>query len=156
MAKKKVSDNTVCRNRKAAHRFVVLEKVECGMVLLGTEIKSLRDQGPSLDESFARIDGGELWLIDCHIAPYAYGHTTNHEARRRRKLLVHGRQLDKLQQKVTQKGMTLVPLRIYFNDRGLAKLTLAVARGKSQGDKREGLKARDHQRDIERAMRKHR
>ena len=153
MAKKTPSDDAVCRNRKATHRFEVLERVECGLVLRGTEVKSLRERGASLDESYARIDRDELWLIGCHISPYSHAHALNHEPLRRRKLLVHSHELRKIRPKVEQRGLTLVPLRIYFNERGIAKLTLALARGKSHGDKRQDLKKRQDRRDMERAVR---
>jgi SsrA-binding protein len=156
MKKKPVHDQTVCRNRKAAHRFHVEEKLECGIVLTGTEVKSLRARDASLDEAYARIADGELWLIGFHISPYKYGTTDNHEPTRRRKLLVHARELQKLKARTEQKGLTLVPLSVYFNDRGLAKVSLALARGKSQADKRQDLKTRDDRREMDRAMRRRR
>ncbi|MGD2111209.1 MAG: SsrA-binding protein SmpB [Phycisphaerae bacterium] len=156
MAKKATPDNIVCRNRKAMHRFQVLERLECGMVLVGTEVKSLRDRNASIEEAYARIEGGELWLIGSHIAPYRFGHDFNHDPYRRRKLLAHARQIEKLKSRVELKGLTLIPLKIYFNDRGVAKLSLGLAQGKRAADKRESLKARDHKREIERAMRRKR
>ncbi len=156
MKKKKAPDNTICRNRRASHQFEILEKIECGLVLVGTEVKSLRDRNVSIDEAFARIERRELWLIGCHIAPYKHGHTLNHEPMRRRKLLIHKRELAKLTVRVEQKGLTLVPLGLHFNDRGVAKLTLGVVRGKKHADKRQDLKARDHQREVDREMRKYR
>lgn len=154
MAKKQTSDNLVCRNRKARFRFQVLEEYECGMVLQGTEVKSLREKACSLEEAYARLEGGEMWLIGFHIAPYKCGHTTNHDALRRRKLLLRARELRKIRPQVEQRGLTLVPLRVYFNDRGLAKITVAVARGKKLVDKRQDHKTRGHMREIERALRK--
>ena len=154
MGKKTKTDNTICRNRRATHRFEVLEKLECGLALLGTEVKSLRDRNASVDEAYARIDARQLWLIGCHIAAYKFGHTTNHEPLRARKLLIHARELAKLKTRVEQKGLTLVPLAIYFNDRGIAKVTIGVARGKKTVDKRHDMKAHDAQRDIERAVRR--
>jgi SsrA-binding protein len=155
MAKTASSDNnTVCRNRKATHRFEIVAKLECGLALVGTEVKSIREKQVSLDEAYARIENGELWLVGAHIGMYRHGHTTSHEPLRRRKLLVHRQELRKLKPKVEQKGLTLVPLRIYFNERGLAKLTLALARGKRQADKRESLRARDQKREMDRAMRR--
>jgi len=156
MAKKSTPDNIVCRNRKAAHRFEILERLECGIVLVGTEVKSLRDRNASIDEAYARIEDDELWLIGCHIATYKYGHDRNHEPMRRRKLLAHGRQIQKLKSRVELKGLTLVPLQIFFNEKGVAKLSLGLAQGKRTADKRESLKARDHKREIERAMRRKR
>ncbi|RME38574.1 MAG: SsrA-binding protein SmpB [Planctomycetota bacterium] len=156
MKKKPPSDNTICRNRKASHRFEILEKIECGIQLTGTEVKSLRQGGASIEEAYARIEDGELWLVGAHIAPYRFGHVGSHEPTRRRKLLVHARELRKLRQRVEQKGFTLIPLAMYFNERGIAKVMLAVVRGKRLTDKREDLKTRDHQREIERAMRRRR
>lgn len=154
MAKQPAAHNTVCRNRKATFRYEILQTVDCGIVLLGTEVKSLREGAGSLDEAYARIERNELWIVDFHISPYKFGHTTNHEPKRRRKLLVHSRELRKLKTKVEQKGLTLVPLHIYFNARGLAKVTIALVRGKNVADKRQAMKARDQQREIQRGMRR--
>ena len=154
MAKKNAPDDAVCRNRKASHRFQILERIDCGIVLLGTEVKSLRARSVSTEEAYARLENDELWLIGCHIAAYKFGHTRNHEPLRRRKLLAHTREIRKLKPKLEQKGLTLVPLRIYFNQRGLAKVTLGVARGKNVADKRQDLRARAHKREIERALRR--
>ena len=153
MAKKPKPDDAVCRNKKAAHRFEVLERLECGLVLRGSEVKSLRLRNVSIDEAYAVVDEGELWLIGCHIAAYEFDHARKPEPLRRRKLLARSREIAKLKTRVEQKGLTLVPLRVYFNDRGLAKVTLGVVRGKKGADKRDDLKARDDQREIERAMR---
>lgn len=153
MAKKPKADGTVCRNKKATHRFEVLERLECGLALRGSEVKSLRDRNVSIDEAYAVIDEGELWLIGCHIAAYPFDHLRMPEPLRRRKLLARSGEIAKLKTRVEQKGLTLVPLRIYFNERGLAKLTIGVVRGKKVADKREDLKARDDQREIDRAMR---
>ena len=156
MQKEPPADRIICRNRKAKFRYQILETIECGIVLLGSEVKSLREQSASLEESYARIDRGELWLVDFHIAAYKFAHTINHEATRRRKLLIHGRELSRLKPKVEQKGLTLIPLRVYFNTRGLAKVSVALARGKQVADKRQDLKARDHKREMDRALRKRR
>lgn len=150
---KRPSEPSVCRNRRATHRFEILEKIECGMVLTGTEVKSLRDGLASIEEAFAQVIDKQLWLIGSHIGAYRFGHTQSHAPLRRRKLLAHAREILKLETRMTQRGLTLVPLRIYFNDRGVAKLALGVARGKRRADKREDLKARDHQREMDRAMR---
>lgn len=150
--KKQTSDNIICRNRMATHRFVITEKIECGIALLGSEIKSLRDRAVVLSEAYGRIDGGELWLIGCHIAPYAHSPAQNHDPIRRRKLLVHRRQLDKLSARVAQKGCTLVPLTIHFNERGLAKATMALAQNKTGADKRQSLKKKEHKREMDRAV----
>ncbi len=156
MGKKRPPDNTICRNRKASFRFHILEEIECGIALLGTEVKSLRARDASLEEAYARIENGELWLINCHISAYKFASTEDHDTVRRRKLLVHARELAKLRPKVEQRGLTLVPLRLYFNDRGLAKVTLGLARGKAARDKRQAIKAREHKREMERATRRHR
>ncbi len=156
MAKQQEQDNTVCRNRRATHRYRIEEKIECGIILTGTEVKSLRESNASIAESFARLDGSELWLIGAHIATYRFGHAGSHEPYRRRKLLVHKRELNKLSHRVDQKGYTLIPLAVYFNERGLAKVTLGIAIGKSHSDKRQDLKKRDAKREMDRAMRSNR
>jgi SsrA-binding protein len=156
MAPQTPSDNTVCRNKKAAHRFQVLEKLECGIALVGTEVKSLREHGASLEEAYARVQGDELWLIGFHIAPYRFGNLLNHEPLRKRKLLARSREISHLKAKTEQKGLNLIPLRVYFNDRGIAKVTVGVARSMNTADKRDSLKEREHRQEIERAMRRRR
>ncbi|MCO6436794.1 MAG: SsrA-binding protein SmpB [Phycisphaerae bacterium] len=154
MVRKPQSDGTIGINRKAGHRFEFLERLECGIALTGTEVKSLREKAVSLDEAYARILGGELWLFDAHIASYRFGYGANHLPTRRRKLLVHARQLRKLVAATKQKGLTLVPVRMYFNERGMAKVEIALAQGKGKSDRREDLKAKDHRREMDRAMRR--
>ncbi|NOX59649.1 MAG: SsrA-binding protein SmpB [Planctomycetes bacterium] len=154
MSSKSKPDSPSIRNKKATHKFEILEKFECGLVLRGTEVKSLRQGGASLDEAYARIEGHEVWLVNAHIPPYKHGNLMNHDPKRARKALLHRREILKLLPKVHQRGQTLVPLRIYFNDRGLCKLTLALARGKSHSDKRQDLKKKDQMREIKRAMRR--
>lgn len=154
MKKSGVQDNVICRNRQAAFKFEILEKIECGIALVGSEVKSLRDRRASLDEAFARIRNGELWLQGFHIGPYDPAAGRGHEALRLRKLLVHGSELRRLTPKVEQRGLTLVPLAAYFNERGIAKITLALARGKTLSDKRQNIKAREHRREMDRAVRK--
>ena len=156
MSKGTPDDRTVCRNRKAGYRFEIIEEFECGLCLLGTEVKSLREKQASLEEAYARLGGSELWLINFHIGPYKFGTAGQHDSVRKRKLLMHAREIRKLQPKVEQKGLTLVPLRVYFNARGIAKVSVALARGKTSADKRESLKAREHRREIDRAMRRQR
>ena len=138
------------RNRKARHEYQVLETWQAGIVLQGTEVKSLRDGKANLQDAFARLDGGELWLYNLHISPYEAGNRFNHEPLRPRKLLLHRRQLRKLIGQVEQKGLTLVPLDIHFQ-RGIAKVTLALVRGKKLHDKRDDLRRRDAEREIQRA-----
>ncbi len=156
MSKAATADNTVCRNRKAAFRFEILEQFDCGIVLRGTEVKSLRDKNASIEEAYARIEDDELWLIGSHIAAYSFAHAQNHDPLRRRKLLIHVREIRKLRPQVEQKGLTLVPLRIYFNERGIAKVAVALARGKTIGDKRRTLQTREHKREMDRALHRRR
>ncbi len=138
-------------NKKARFDYHLLEKLEAGMVLLGSEVKSLRNGKASLQESFCRIKNGELYLVGCNIAPYEQANVMNHEPLRQRKLLIHKRELKKIEAKLAQKGLTLVPLRIYFS-RGRAKIEIALARGKSYADKRDTIRQREQQRDMKRAM----
>lgn len=144
----------VARNRRASHDFHLEETVECGVVLAGSEVKSARSSKVSLDEAWASIDDGELWLNDCNIGEYAAASWTGHDPVRKRKLLVHKRELAKLETRVEQKGKTLVPLKVYFNERGFAKVTLAVASGKKQFDKREDIKKREASREIARSLKR--
>lgn len=153
---KKQPSNIICRNKRAVHRFELLEKIECGVVLHGSEVKSLREGQASLEEAFARIENGELWLLGLHIGAYRHSPSQPHSPLRRRKLLVHGRELRKLRPKTEQKGLTLVPLDIHLNERGIVKVTLCVARGKRMHDKREDLRQRDQQREMDRAMNRRR
>lgn len=140
----------VVRNRKARHEYQVLEEWEAGLVLQGTEVKSLRQGKANLQDAFARFDRGELWLHNLHISPYEAGNRFNHDPLRPRKLLLHSRELRKLVGQVEQKGLTLVPLDIHFR-RGIAKVNLALVRGKKLHDKREDLRRRDAEREMARA-----
>ncbi|HEX5521481.1 MAG TPA: SsrA-binding protein SmpB [Longimicrobiaceae bacterium] len=140
----------VVRNRKARHEYHILETWEAGLVLQGTEVKSLRDGRANLQDAFARIDRGEVFLYNLHISPYEAGNRFNHDPLRPRKLLLHRREIRKLIGEVEQQGLTLVPLEIYFR-RGRAKTTLALVRGKKLHDKREDLRRRDAEREMERA-----
>jgi SsrA-binding protein len=141
----------VVRNRKARHEYHILEKWEAGIVLTGTEVKSLRQGRANLQDAFALFNGGEIWLHNLHISPYEHGNRFNHDPLRMRKLLLHRQEMRKLIGQVEQKGLTLVPLDIYFR-RGIAKLTLALARGKKLHDKRDDLRRRADERDMERAF----
>ncbi len=154
MSKVPLDTEVICHNRKAAFRFEILERFECGIVLCGTEVKSLRGKNVSLDEAYARLDDDEVWLIGTHIGGYSFATSQKHEALRRRKLLLHAREIRKLRPKVEQKGLTLVPLRMYFNERGIAKVTVALARGKTLGDKRRTIQTREHKREMDRATRR--
>jgi SsrA-binding protein len=145
----------VCQNKKARYDYEIIEVIEAGMVLLGTEVKSLRQGRANLKDSYARIREGELFLMQCHISPYTHAYYDNHEPDRVRKLLVHKREIKRLQGKTEEKGLTLVPLKIYFKD-GKAKIELALARGKRSYDKRETLKRKTEERELERAIKDHR
>src|SRR5216110_945212 len=141
----------ICRNKRALHEYHVFETLECGLVLTGTEVKSLRDGSSSLEDAYAKIDGDEVWLLGCDIPEYAMGNRLNHKPKRPRKLLLHRREIARFAGKASERGFTLVPLRIYFKN-GLAKVELAVARGKQMFDKRESKKKADAQREIKREM----
>lgn len=156
-SKKKVdpakdNERLVAENRKARHKFDVIDSLECGMCLVGSEVKSLRLGRISLDESFARVKDGEVWLIGLDIQVYTHASTMNHEPKRTRKLLMHRREIRKFASKAHEDGLTLVPLRVYFRE-GKAKLQLGLCRGRKLHDKREVLKKKDMQRDIQRAAR---
>jgi SsrA-binding protein len=142
----------VTTNRRARHDFTILESFEVGIALKGTEVKSLRNHKASLNESFARISNGELFLHNMHITPYEFGSYTNVDPIRIRKLLAHKNQIARLIVHTSQKGMTLVPLKVYFKH-GLAKVELGLAKGKRQYDKREAIKHREAKREIERRFR---
>jgi len=144
-------DRTIASNRRAYHEYHVLESVETGIVLTGTEIKSVRQGKVSLTESFARVENGEILLYSSQIAPYAQGNIHNHAQDRVRKLLLHRREINRLQGKIKEKGLTLVPLKMYFKGPWV-KVELGLCKGKQLFDKRETLKAREGQRDIDRAL----
>ena len=144
----------LAENRKARHRFEVLETLECGLVLVGSEVKSLRDGKMSLDESYARVKEDEVWLVGCDIPEYKQATIWNHDPKRPRKLLLHRREVRKFAGQAHEKGLTLVPLKVYFTDRGIAKILLGLCRGRKLHDKREALKKSDMKRDIERAIRR--
>jgi len=141
----------IVENRKAHHDFHILEREEAGIALTGTEVKSLRDGGGNLRESYAVLRGGEAYLVNANIAPYKQGNLANHEPLRDRKLLLHRREIKQLDEKVSQRGMTLVPLSLYFAD-GKVKLELALAKGKEGPDKRRATAERDAKRQLEREV----
>ena len=143
----------VAENRRARFDYFVDERIEAGIELTGTEVKSLRHGEGSIAESYATVEGEEVWLINSHIPEYSHGNRLNHQPRRPRKLLLKAREIAKLQGAVTRQGLTIVPLSIYFNGRGRAKVELAIARGKKVHDKRETIKERDWKRDQARLMR---
>lgn len=145
-------EKVVATNRKAYHDYEIEEVFEAGIALQGTEVKSLRAGRANLKDSFARVVGGEVYLHNVHISPYSHGNIANHEPRRMRKLLMHKAEIRRLTGKVQEKGLTLVPLRMYFKG-NRAKVQLALARGKAKYDKRRAIADRDAKRDIDRAMR---
>jgi SsrA-binding protein len=142
----------ICTNRKARRDYEILETMEAGLVLVGTEVKSLRDGQAQLKDSFAAIDDGELYLYNAHINPYRMGNRFNHEPTRTRKLLMHEREIGRMIGKIQEKGLTLIPLRLYFNDSGRVKVELGLARGKRSFDKRREIAERDAKREIRRAI----
>jgi SsrA-binding protein len=144
----------VAENRKARFRFEILDSLECGIQLTGSEVKSLRDGKLSLEEAYARVKGSEVWLVGADIAEYPQATLWNHPPKRPRKLLLRREEREKFANKAHEKGLTLVPLRVYFNARGLAKVQIGLCRGKKLHDKRETLKKADSKREIDRAMRR--
>ncbi|MGM0584569.1 MAG: SsrA-binding protein SmpB [Pseudomonadota bacterium] len=145
----------VAENRRARFDYAIEDDLEVGIVLHGSEVKSLRQGEANIAESYASVEDGELWLINCHIAPYGKADRFGHDERRKRKLLVNRRELARLWNETRRGGMTLVPLRLYFNDKGVAKLKLGLAKGKKTVDKRETQKKRDWQRDKQRLLKQH-
>jgi SsrA-binding protein len=150
--KRKIGAGDVASNRYASYRYNLLERFEAGVVLQGTEVKSLRNGGAQLKDGYATIRDGELWLMNVHIPPYAPASRENHEPERDRKLLLHRRELDRIAARVNERGLTLVPTRVYFSGSN-AKVEIALARGKDVHDKRESLRRRDSQREIQRGLR---
>ena len=144
-------DQLVITNRKARYDYLVLDTWECGIMLAGPEVKSVRDGRANLQDSFARVVDGEVFLYGMHVSPYAFAHSERLDPVRERKLLLHRREITELAREVQEKGVTLVPLRVYFRD-GRAKVELAVARGKARYDKRQALAERDARRETERAL----
>ncbi len=145
--------HTVCENRRARHKYEILQQLECGVMLIGSEVKSLREGNISLNEAYVRVENGELWLIGADIAEYRQASFWNHKPKRSRKLLCHKRELNKLKVKAFEKGLTLVPLSMYFNARGIVKVVVAVCRGKNVFDKRQTVKEQDNKRRLGREMR---
>ena len=156
MAQKKLKLDTrlAAENRKARHQYFIEDTLEAGIMLKGSEVKSLREGKANIAESYASVEGGELWLINAYIPEFSQARTAafSHDARRRRKLLVHRRELAKLHQGVGREGMTIVPLKLYFNERGVAKLELGLAKGKKMADKRDTEKRRDWAREKARLL----
>ncbi|WP_149181757.1 SsrA-binding protein SmpB [Streptomyces sp. TRM49041] len=150
MAKEK-GRKLIAQNKKARHDYHILDTYECGLVLTGTEVKSLRQGRASLADGFVQIDGHEAWLHNVHVPEYSQGTWTNHSARRKRKLLMHRAEIDKLESKSQETGHTIVPLALYFKD-GRAKVEIALARGKKEYDKRQTLREKQDRREAERAI----
>ena len=147
-----MGESTIALNRKARHDYSIEDTFEAGLVLTGTEIKSIRAGHVSLQEAYARIERGEAWLVGAHIAPFAGGNRLNHEAKRSRKLLLHRDEIDELLGKTKSKGLTIVPLRLFIDGRGHAKLEIGLGRGKQLHDRRRDIAERDARRDLDRAM----
>jgi SsrA-binding protein len=152
--KRKLASGDVASNRQAGYRYNLLERFECGMVLEGTEVKSLREGGAQLKDSYAAVRDGEVWLYGLYIAPYGPAANENHDPERPRKLLLHRREIDRLIGESKERGLTIVPTRIYFaGPRSRAKIEIALARGKDLYDKRQTIKTRDMQREVQRELR---
>jgi SsrA-binding protein len=149
--KRKAAPGDIATNRQASYRFELLDRLECGLVLAGTEVKSLRNGTAQIKDGYASVRDGELWLYNVHIPPYGPASRENHDPDRPRKLLAHKREIDRLVGKIQERGLTLVPTRIYFAGPH-AKVEIALARGKDRFDKRESIKAREQRRDVERAL----
>ncbi|HWB01349.1 MAG TPA: SsrA-binding protein SmpB [Pirellulales bacterium] len=147
------NERLIAQNRRARHEYEVLDTLECGIVLVGSEVKSLRNGKVTLDEAYARVKETEVWLVGCDIPEYAQANQFNHEPRRPRKLLLHRREIAKFAMQAKQRGLTLVPLKLYFH-KGRAKLLLGLCKGRQLHDKREKLKKASMQRDISRALRR--
>ncbi len=139
-------------NRRALHDYEIIETFEAGIALVGTEIKSLRNHGGSLQDAYVDARGAELWLLNCTIAPYSFGNIHNHEERRPRKLLMHKREIEKLHRLVMEKNLVVIPLSIFLNKKGIAKVRIGVGKGKKEYDKRASIKAREDKRAVDRAL----
>src|SRR5437899_9048235 len=145
-------DRVIATNRRARHEYEILETLEAGLVLRGTEVKSLRDGQVNFKDSYVTVRNGEPWLLGCHIAPYSHGTDANHDPERDRKLLLHKREIARLSGKISERGLTLVPLRLYFKD-GRAKVELGLARGKKLHDKRAAVREREVRREMDKTAR---
>lgn len=155
-ANDKPSIQLISQNRKVRHHYEILDSVECGLILAGSEVKSLRDGKCQLDEAYGRVKGETLWLVGCNISEYQQATIWNHEPKRSRQLLVHKREMTRFIKKAKEKGLTLVPLRMYFNQRGIAKCEMALCKGLKLHDKRDKMKTADARRDMDRAMKRRR
>lgn len=153
--KKDPSRKVIAENRKARFNYEIIDTFEAGLVLQGTEVKSLRNGEANIAESYASFEDGEMWLINSHVPEYLEANRFNHNPHRRRKILLHQKEIARLSQAVDREGMTIVPLKLFFNDRGLAKLVLALGKGKKTVDKRETIKQRDWDRQKSRLLKEH-
>ncbi|RLE04893.1 MAG: SsrA-binding protein [Candidatus Aminicenantes bacterium] len=144
----------IATNKKALFNYEILETYEAGVVLTGSEVKSIREGRVSLKESYAEIKDGEVFLVNCHISPYPAANIFNHKPKRRRKLLLHKREIKRLLGRTTEKGFTLVPTKLYLNDRGIVKVELALAKGKKSHQKREAIRERDREREMRAELKK--
>lgn len=154
-AKEEDRIKVVSDNRRARHEYEVIEVFQAGIELFGTEVKSMRQGRANLQDSFARVEDGELWLYNCHVSPYDHGNRFNHEPTRKRKLLMHAKEIRKLKSRMQEKGLTLIPLKIYFK-RNWVKVDVALARGKKLHDKREAIAQRDSKRQLDRLVKQSR
>ena len=145
----------VCRNRKARHEYDILDEIDCGIQLYGSEVKSIRNNKIVIEDAYARVDGGEVWLIGADVAEYAQATVFNHERRRKRKLLLHRREIRKFAEAGEQQSLTLVPLSVFITG-GFVKVKLGLCRGRKLHDKRENLKKQDHRREMDAALKQHR
>ncbi len=152
---KKTENSDLVSNRKATHNYEIIETFEAGIVLTGTEVKSLRDNGGSLQEAYVKVIDNALWLVNSTIAPYRFGNVYNHQERRERKLLMHKREIARLKRELQEKGLTIIPLALYLKQ-GKIKIKIATAKGKKAFDKREAIKSRDEKRVIDRAKKEFR
>ena len=148
-----MSEKIITTNRAAYHDYHILETYEAGIALTGTEVKSARDGRVNLKDAYARVEEGEAWLLNAHISPYSHGNRENHEPTRERRLLLHRREIERLRSRIAEKGLTIIPIRLYFKDRFI-KCELAVARGKKLYDKREAEARKDQERDARAAIKK--
>lgn len=149
-----MSERVVCTNKKAYHNYQIEDTLEAGISLKGTEVKALREGKANITDSYAKIVGREIFLVNAHISPYSCGNIYNHDPLRTRKLLLHRKQIDRLIGKINERGYTLIPLKIYFNRRGFAKVELALAKGKKLYDRREEIKKRDEERELRKALKR--
>jgi SsrA-binding protein len=147
-----MSQKLITQNKKAYHEYTILETWETGIVLLGSEVKSCRRGSANLKDSYGRIENNEIFLVDAHIGPYSFANRLNHDPLRKRKLLLHKREIKKLYGKIRQKGQTFIPLKMYFNDQGNVKVEMALAQGKTLHDRREDIRKKDMRRELERDL----